>query len=238
MITVGGRVFDWRARFDERSLHYRPPASLLAGRIWPAGPALDQGSSRGCVGFGCAAAAAATGVPGVDEAYAHEWYAAAKLRDDWPGEADEGTSVLAGLLEGRARGVWPSFRWATCTAELAAGICALGPAVVGARWGPPLITELPAPGLIPVDVPLEAGLGHCVLLPGYLPPWHHLGPELRARVEQWGLAEAAQVLGGPGFVLQNSYSPGWGVGGRALLPAGVADRWFAARGEFGLPEVR
>jgi hypothetical protein len=54
MITVGGRVFDWRARFDERSLHYRPPASLLAGRIWPAGQVLDQGRSRGCVGFGCA----------------------------------------------------------------------------------------------------------------------------------------------------------------------------------------
>jgi hypothetical protein len=238
MRVVGGRVFDWRPRFDARSLAYRPPTGLqISGRVWPGAPVLDQGRSRGCVGHACAAAAAIAGVLGVDEGYAAGWYEAAKLRDDWPGEADEGTSVLAGLLEGRARGIWPSFRWATSAAELAAGICALGPAVVGARWGPPLIDALPAPGLIPADVRLEAGLGHCVLLPGYLPPWPDCNPVLRGQVKQLGLVEAAQTLGGPGFVLHNSYSAGWGVGGRALLPAQVVERWVAAGGEFGLPEI-
>jgi hypothetical protein len=240
-----GRTFDHRARFDPRSLNFRaaPRQTTMpaTGRVWRHGAVLDQGQEGACVGFGSAGAVAADPLhrSGVTDTYARNWYKAAQRLDDWPGEAYEGTSVLAGCLEGRRRKMWTGFRWAKHPAELAAGINddRLGPAIVGVQWSPDLY-DVPASGLLDAGVKLDSDLGHCVLLFGYAPAWPDCTPALRAELDAIGLARAAQKLQAPGYPLLNSWGPGWGDGGVALAPVQLVQRWVDARGEFGLPEGR
>jgi hypothetical protein len=243
--TRDGRTFDHRPRFDPRSLNFRaaPGVTALptAGRIWKHGPVLDQGAEGACVGFGSSGAVGAAPLSrtGVTNSYARSWYRAAQRLDEWPGEAYEGTSVLAGCLEGRRRKMWTGFRWAKRPAELAAGIVAdsLGPAIIGVQWSAQLY-DVPASGLLDADVKLDPDLGHCVLLFGYVPAWADCSPALRTELDAVGLAAAARQLGAPGFPLLNSWNTTWGNGGRALAPVGLVQRWFDRHGEFGLPEGR
>jgi hypothetical protein len=240
-----GRTFDHRARFDPRSLNFRAAPGVTAmptaGRIWQHGPVLDQGAEGACVGFGSSGAVAAEPLSrvGVSNSYARNWYRAAQRLDEWPGEAYEGTSVLAGCLEGRRRKMWSGFRWAKRPAELAAGIVAdsLGPAIIGVQWSEQLY-RVPSSGLLDAGVRLDPDLGHCVLLFGYVPAWADCTPALQEGLRSHGLDTAAQQLKAPGFPLLNSWSAAWGNGGRALAPVALVQRWFDARGEFGLPEGR
>jgi hypothetical protein len=240
-----GRTFDHRARFDQRSLNFRAAPGVTAlpatGRIWSHGPVLDQGQEGACVGYGSSGAVAAAPLSrvGVTNSYARNWYRAAQRLDEWPGEAYEGTSVLAGCLEGRRRKMWTGFRWAKRPAELAAGIVAdsLGPAIIGVQWSAELY-DVPASGLLDAGVRLDPDLGHCVLLFGYVPAWSDCTPALRDQLDGLGLAAAAQKAKAPAFPLLNSWSAAWGDGGRALAPVGLVQRWFDRRGEFGLPEGR
>ncbi len=245
MTEHDGRTFDHRPRFDPRSLNYRaaPRQRTMptAGRVWRHGPTLDQKAEGACVGFGSAGAVAAEplGRSGVTNTYARNWYKAAQRLDDWPGEAYEGTSVLAGCLEGRRRKMWTGFRWAKNPAELAAGITrdSLGPAIIGVQWSPQLY-EVPATGLLDSGVQLDPNLGHCVLLFGYAPAWSDCTPQLRADLDAIGLARAAETAKQPAFPLLNSWGEAWGDGGVALAPVELVQRWVDARGEFGLPEGR
>jgi hypothetical protein len=246
MVTErGGRTFDWRARFDPRSLDYRAAAEAqtlpATGLLWEHGPVLDQGREGACVGFGSsgAVAAAPAGHPGVNDRYALNWYHRAQRLDDYPGEAYEGTSVLAGCLVGRERKLWTGFRWAKGPAELAAGILqpTLGPAVVGVMWSDDLY-EPPVSGLLPGNVELDPQLGHCVLLFGYVPAPGRGRASLWADLEEQGLADAVQDCGEPCFLLLNSWGEAWGVHGAAVAPLTLVQRWFRARGEFALPEGR
>lgn len=243
--THQGRTFDWAARFDPRSLNYRAAPGVTAmpktGRIWRHGPVLDQGQEGACVGYGCSGAVAAepSSRAGVSDTYARNWYHRAQRLDEWPGEAYEGTSVLAGCLVGRERKLWTGFRWAKAPSELAAGIGRdeLGPAIIGVQWSEQLY-DVPASGLLPADVKLDPNLGHCVLLFGYAPAWSDCSPELRADLDAIGLARAAELIRQPAFPLLNSWGESWGDGGVALAPAELVQRWVNARGEFGLPEGR
>lgn len=244
MVTEhAGRTFDWAARFDPRSLNFRAAPGVTAmpttGAVWPVGPVLDQGREGACVGMGYsgAVAAAPSSRSGVNLAYALSWYRRAQRLDEWPGEAYEGTSVLAGGKVGRARRLWTGFRWAKSPAELAAGILdpALGPAVIGVQWSEQLY-EVPATGLMPGDVTLDPEMGHCVLLFGYVP--ERPGRDLQTQVAKLGLWPAVSGLGEPSFLLLNSWGQSWGHKGMAVAPLSLVRRWFAARGEFALPENR
>jgi hypothetical protein len=241
----GGRTFDWAPRFDPRSLNFRAAAGVTqmptAGRIWHHGPVLDQGAEGACVGFGSAGAVAAepSSRRGVNNSYARNWYRRAQRLDEWQGEAYEGTSVLAGCLVGRERKLWAGFRWAKMPAELAAGICddTLGPAVLGVQWSPQLY-DVPATGLLPADVELDASMGHCVLLFGYVPPRALVTRDMQDDLEELGLWEAVDAQTEASFLLVNSWSETWGASGTAVAPLALVRRWFAARGEFALPESR
>jgi hypothetical protein len=240
-----GRLFDWRPRFDPRSLNFRAalrvtamPASPI---LWDLGPVLDQGNEGACVGYGCAGAVASapSSRTGVNDTYARTWYRRAQRLDEWQGESYDGTSVLAGCLVGRERKLWSGFRWAKQPAELAAGILnpALGPAVVGVQWSEDLYET---GALLDTDVRLDPELGHCVLLPGYLPAdaWENSDRDARDQLEELGLADAVHDLEGPGFVVLNSWGTSWGAGGLAVAGLELVQRWFRARGEFALPENR
>jgi hypothetical protein len=191
------------------------------------------------MGSAGAVAAEPSSRPGVTNTYARNWYRRAQRLDEWPGEAYEGTSVLAGCLVGRERKLWTGFRWAKRPAELAAGICddTLGPAIIGVQWSQQLY-DPPASGLLPADVTLDPDLGHCVLAFGYLPEPELITRDLWDTLEDLDLVHAVEQLDEPSFPLLNSWGEEWAVAGCAIAPASLVQRWFRARGEFALPEQR
>lgn len=246
-----GRRFDWHPRLDPASLRYEVAPKGVAlpasGRLWTPGPVLDQGREGACVGMGCAGEAAAqpVPVPGVTSTYARGWYASAKRRDQWPGEAYDGTSVLAGCLEGRARGLYSGFGWARSAEALAAGIVGTvgttaghdaGPAIIGVEWrsGSYETDEL---GILDTEAGDVVG-GHCLVMIGYLPGPDDLTDEQARQLEEWGLLTGLVELDGPAFVPQNSWGLVFGKRGRALVPLDGVRRWVRAGAELALPQGR
>jgi hypothetical protein len=239
-----GRTFDWRPRFDERSLNFRAAAGVTTmpttGVLWAHGPVLDQASEGSCVGMGCAGAVAAepSSRSGVTFSYAVNWYRRAQRLDVWPGERYSGTSVLAGCLVGRERKLWAGFRWAKNPAELAAGLQNpdLGPAIIGVQWSEQLY-ETDELGVLRAGE-LNPDMGHCVLVVGYVPAPEHVADELWTDLEELELRDAVESLTEPSFLILNSWGRTFGRNGLAVAPLQLVRRWFAHHGEFGLPEKR
>lgn len=242
-----GRVLDWRPRFDPRSLDYRVAAVAgvklpATGRLWAHGPVLDQGREGACVGMGCSGEAAAqpVPVPGVTSAYASGWYHAAQKRDQWPGEAYDGTSVLAGLLEGRARGLYEGFRWATSAEELAAGIVldesdGGGPAIIGVEWREGSYDTDPLGVLRPSGAVVG---GHCLCVVGFVPAGVKRASALGRQLLDASLWAGYQSVGGPVFVVLNSWGLAFGQGGLCLVPLDVMQDWARAGAELAIPQGR
>lgn len=250
--VVDGRRLDWFPRFDPRSRMWAaaPDATELptSGRLWRPGPRrLDQGSEGACCGFAAAAEAAAEPDPvqRVTDRYARGWYLNAKRRDEWPGEAYDGTSVLATMLEGRSRRLFASFRWAFSVEELAHGIVKDaeddgGPAVIGVEWrrGSYSTDRL---GILRPSGPVVGGHALCLL--GFIPAMPRQGTELEHQLAELELVEAVAELlvhgAEPGvFIGMNSWGPTFGRDGLFVVGVSVVRGWFAARGEFALPGGR
>jgi len=242
----GGRRLDWFPRFDPASLDYpmaAGPSTPLPtrGRLWTHGPILDQGSEGACVGAGCVAEAAAepVPVPRMSMATARAWYRRAQRRDVWPGESYDGTSVLAGCLEGRARGLYSGFRWAKRAEQLAAGIVEDGPAIIGVEWreGSYSTDEL---GVLRPSGNVVGG--HCVCVVGYVPADVDTDPVVQD-LEELDLWDGVRALidddGEDGaFIVQNSWGPSFGKGGLCVVPLSVMRDWVRSGGEFAQPQGR
>jgi len=215
------RTLDWRPRYDERSRAYAaaPGVTKLptSGRLWEHGPVLDQGAEGACVGFGCAGEAAAQPVPlpDVTDEWALAFYRQAQQLDEWPGEAYSGTSVLAGCLAGRERGLWSGFRWAFSAAELAAAVVEQGPAVIGVQWRAGMYE---APGGV-VKVEGQVVGGHCLLVLGFLP-------------------SVPELDDAPGFLWLNSWGEDYGVAGTAWISVTDLQALVDAGAELAIPEGR
>lgn len=242
-----GRVLDWRPRFDPRSLQHRVAAGVstfpTTGRLWKHGAVIDQGREGMCVGAGCAGDAAAEPVPvpgaGTFQ-YAAGLYHRAQQLDEWPGEAYEGTSVLAGCLAGRERGLWAGFDWAKSAEELAAGIVRPaskggGPGIIGVEWrsGSYDTDEL---GVLRPSGDVVGG--HCLLVVGFVPAKVQDGSRLQAQLMEAGLWAGYLSVGGPVFVILNSWGLSFGQGGLALVPADVMRAWVRGGAELALPRGR
>jgi hypothetical protein len=205
----------WAPRHDPASRLYGVRDHVLAGSaplvdvLLPRGPILDQGAEGACVGFGTVDAANAlalvrwkargyTGGPSdlLTAADALAAYREDRTLDDIPGEAYEGTSVLAGMRGGQARGWWHSYWWSFSVRDTAQTLLQLRtPLVIGVPWFREMFT--PGPGGV-VRVAGDFMDGHCVAVVGL----RRTGPG--------GLA-------GPWFVIQNSYGASWGDGGLGLI---------------------
>jgi hypothetical protein len=231
---------------------YPPPRSVpgLIARYVKAGMILDQENEGACTGFGLAAvvnylAWHANGAParGVPLASTRMLYHLAQYYDEWPGEDYSGSSCRGALkgwhrhgvcredlwpyrdAKGRAQFVAPRRGWETdalsrplgvyfridrqSVVDMQSAICEIGAIFVSAQahdgWD-----RVPAGRTLPV-IPPPKGVrraGHAFAIVGY-----------EAR----------------GFIVQNSWGPGWGRSGFAILAyedwiENGTDAWSVALG--------
>jgi len=191
--VTGRPTLDYVPKLDERNRAYRITADrdlTMQARYWTPGSVVtDQGTEGACVGHGTVneylASPARGRLPDANTT-AYEVYRAAQRIDEWQGEDYDGTSVRAGMLVGRQRGWWSGFQWAFTMAELRVAL-ETGPVVIGVEWTAGMY-DAPG-GRITVTGPVVGG--HCLLLTGYTPNWHKLGPHYRLR-NSWGLTYGAR----------------------------------------------
>jgi len=138
------RTFDRIESFDPRSRQFPVVEQFeereLISRVWNVGSWLDQGREGACVAFGITHALLAEPKQGdkeiLTEEFAHDVYQNATENDEFPGKAPEqsGTSVKAGLVEVKKRGLIKSFHWSFRLHEALLGLAWYGPAVIGVKW--------------------------------------------------------------------------------------------------------
>lgn len=215
--TTEDRRLDRVPYWDPRNEDY-PIRTLVSGTprsyTWPLDMVLDQGSEGACVGFAVThELRAKPKVVDVTQASAYALYALAQTLDPWPGEAYEGTSVLAGVKAAQQAGHISEYRWAMDVDDLALAVSRKGPAILGIDWyesmydpdwrssGPWLTLSGPIVG------------GHAILCRGY------------------SITKKA-------FRLHNSWGPGWGDNGKAWISASDMKTLLAQQGEACIPVVR
>jgi hypothetical protein len=219
-------VLDWRSRHDERSrdfgLRERLTASApLTNVLLSTGPALDQGTEGDCVGFGSIDAANVlrlTRSPGttelLDAGDAVDLYRLAQKRDQIPGEAYTGTSVLGGMKAGQERGLWGGYLWAFGTRDIAQALLQRhGPVVIGIPWFDGMYATGPR-GVVKVGGALVGG--HCLAVVGL----QLTGPN-----------------GEPGihFIWQNSWGPSYGDEGLGYIANRDLAGLLRRQGEAAIP---
>lgn len=201
-------------QFDERSRAFpiRSTGRQPRSYTWRGGPVTDQGREGACVGHGWTGELTARPVPVSlpDPAgYAHALYKRCQQIDPWPGEDYDGTSVLAGAQELKARGLIGGYRWAFTFDALLDAVGFYGPVVLGVPWYESMYD---APGGR-VSVAGRMVGGHCILARGV---------SLKRR----------EVL------LRNSWGAGWGVGGDAAISFDDLARLLREDGEAVIPTLR
>lgn len=226
------RTLDWVSRHDPRSRDY--PISDLVPRgsarrrnkMWRVGPVLDQGREGACVGFAWTGEALSTPIavdlervhtmPATDPTtFAQSVYHDAQRIDEWEGEQYEGTSVLAGAKVLKRHGLIREYRWAFGVEDVVDAVLARGPVVLGVNWHSGMYS---APdGVLTISGGIVGG--HALIACGY-------------RVDDLRLG------GEHGIVLQNSWGPGWGVNGLAVIRVSDVARLLADGGEACVPVAR
>lgn len=210
------RAWPVRAVIAEVTGTDRPP---LRSFTWQVGPVLNQGREGACVGF--AHAARVMSDPDrdhdIDDAYARVLYRDAQRVDEWPGEAYEGTSVLAGAKVLTSRQEYESYHWAFSIEDVLWSVGYLGPVVLGINWLEGMFDPRPS-GLLEVSGRIAGG--HAILARGV---------RLKARLVGEGL-EPLEVVR-----LRNSWGSGYGVSGDVYLRVEDLERLLKADGDACIP---
>lgn len=203
--------------FDERSRSYPVTAVIEATKprsyTWrPDAVVLDQGREGACVGFSIAQELAARPavVKGVTSQVAQRIYRRAQQIDEWPGEAYEGTSVLAGMKAAVEQGYFEGYRWAFGEADLALAVGYKGPAVIGVPW---------YTGMFDTDAD------------GYLHPTGQLAGGHAILVYGIDLKRGR-------YKLRNSWGADWGMDGNAYLSRQDMALLLSRQGEAVIPVGR
>jgi hypothetical protein len=168
---------NWTLKHDRRSLNYLVDAVLPkeleeAPKRWTPGWTLNQRREGACVGFGWVQEMMTSPrpftPPSVEYAnqYASGYYHECLLNDEFQGEADEGTSVLAGAQTAVRRGYLGSYRWGTNVNDVRRSLISLGPVVIGIPWYSDMYFTRQS-GLLDVTGDLVGG--HCIVLDEFHP---------------------------------------------------------------------
>lgn len=215
--VTGDPRLDRVEQFDARSQNY-PVTALLRSTstprsyTWKGGPVTDQGREGACVGHGWTGELTARPKPCKLEnpdQYALDLYKEAQKRDEWPGEAYSGTSVLAAAQILQDRKLIREFRWAFGLQDVILAIGYKGPVVLGIPWYESMYS---APNGVVTVSGRKVG-GHCILARGV---------NVKKR----------QVL------LRNSWGVSWGTGGDAWIGFDALDGLLNSGGEACVPVYR
>ncbi len=133
--------FGFRQSPDPRDFAF--PLSQLMGvakkrpvsKAWKCGPTLDQKQTNACVGF--SSFQFQVSEPNVrthDVLTPEQIYAEARKNDEFPGEADEGTSIRAGLNVLKAHGIISAYHWEQTAEEALEYMLKFGPVIFGTDW--------------------------------------------------------------------------------------------------------
>lgn len=217
---VHDRRLDRLVHFDEESKKYpirtiiretAQPRSYTWGiNVW-----LDQGQEGACVGFSWTHELASRPVivSKVTDDFARGVYHEAQKIDEWPGEAYEGTSVLAGVKYLTSQGYYKEYRWAFGIDDLLLALGHKGPAVLGLNMYTGMMKP-DASGRLFVTGHVEGG--HAILC---------------NRI-QLHKADRAR------FWLHNSWGKDWGIDGNAYLTYEDMDKILHDDGEACIPMNR
>jgi hypothetical protein len=211
------RRLDRIPQWDERSKQF--PIRALIGDVplkskkWTCLPRLDQGQEGACVGFGWSHELAADPVRvKVTDTTAMTLYRRAQQLDEWPGEAYNGTSVLAGAKAVQEQGHMAEYRWAFGVDDVLATLSAHGPVVIGVDWMAGMMNTDANGYIVPTG---EVVGGHCTLLRGLI---RERGRWVTVGRQSWGRT--------------------WGVGGDFKLAAADLDVLLKNAGEAVVPVTR
>ena len=128
---------------DPRSLafpmsDYLPPlgAALPDAKYWQVGVPVDQGNTSSCVGYSIRNLLEATPSPVPAGAGPDGWaiYQKALELDHIPGNADTGTSLVAGAKAAQSLGYVTTYVWATTMYDLLRWVLLKGPVIIGSVW--------------------------------------------------------------------------------------------------------
>lgn len=205
---------DRLVQFDERSRAY-PIRAVVPKKprsyTWRCKTYLDQGSEGACVGFSWAheiAARPKESIVQVDTA--RKIYQRAQQIDEWPGEAYEGTSVIAGAKAAVELGAIKEYRWAFGLEDLVLAIGYTGPVILGVNWYSGMFNT-DEKGFIKPDGYLAGG--HAILANGV---------NVKSRYVK----------------LHNSWGPHWGKQGSAYITFDDLNRLLQEKGEACVPLLR
>jgi hypothetical protein len=230
------RTFDWAPHHDPRSREFPVRTALPARRLrrrltrrssirwWASHHVLDQGAEGACVGFGWTQEAMAMPVrihPDDPHEFARSVYSEAQFIDEWPGEAYEGTSVLAGAKIMQRHGYIDGYRWAFSIDDVIDALLYLGPVVIGIPWYESMYETRPS-GLVEVGGRLVGG--HCIVLVGYQSSTWLPGESIRERHEV--------------FRWRNSWGKSYGKRGDGFVRRADLERLLADQGEACVPMGR
>jgi hypothetical protein len=223
--TTTDRRLDRLVQFDEASRLY-PIRTLvrsdlpLRSRTWTCSTWLDQGNEGACVGFSWShnLSCYSTPIRGITDDFARDRvYHPSQLIDEWPGEAYDGTSVLAGAKTVKSLGYIEEYRWAFSVDE-ALHALGLSAVVCGFVWLQSMFHPRPS-GLLEVDRGEVAG-GHAICARGVT-----LAPRLKG--------ESAKL--GPVVRFRNSWGRGWGANGDCFVKAEDFEWLQQQQGEVCIP---
>jgi hypothetical protein len=234
--TTEDPKLDRLKQFDPRSRSFGVAERLavrpLRGKTWwyPGAPYksrnnTDQGREGACVGFGWTNELIST--PRAwkwdnhtkANSFAQRIYKLAQIIDPWPGEAYEGTSVLAGAQVMQREKYIGEYRWAFDIDEVMHAVVQYGPVVVGTDWTDDME---PRPSGLLQGVTGNVKGGHCYLLRGLI-----LKPRIRGEANT-----------GPVFVLTNSWGDAWGKDGDAYIRVSDFETLMKREGEVCVPVGR
>lgn len=197
------------AEFPIRAL--LDPTMVLHTQLWPCPEYLDQGNVGACVGFSMAHDIISEPMALASNfSQAMNIYKEAQKIDPWPGEAYEGTSVLAGVKILQQMSYVSEYRWAFSIDDVLQTLSNLGPIVFGLNWYQGMFSP-DAEGLIRPTGGLAGG--HAILAVGY----DHERQLVR---------------------FHNSWGVWWGKVGDCFITVADLTRLLAERGEACVPVVR
>lgn len=261
--AIGQRLDAFPDRIDLRDWYYQPalislPESLVSCPLIRPSMVLDQGREGACTGFAMAAVVNFLRAQRKQHALVSPRmiYELARRYDEWPGEDYEGSSARGAIKGWVKHGVCLRSAWKDTRhgiAHMTDAICKQAMSAPGGayyRIRPynvrDMHTALNETGILYATLMVHAGWAHPGSEKGSKPvavSFVHGGRKTTLKlpvIKRSGSADgghAVAIVGytPQGFIIQNSWGPGWGAKGFALLPyedylLHATDVWVAQLG--------